>query len=55
MLVLMGEKALYGGTGAVVIGLLAWFAYGRSNVQPREGSTPLTAFFGRDGGSDDEE
>ena len=31
-----------------------WFAYGRSNVQPREGSTPLTAFFGRDGGSDDE-
>ncbi len=46
MLVLMGEKALYGGTGAILIGLVAWFAYGRRNVRPREGSTPLGAFFG---------
>ncbi len=46
MLVLMGEKALYGGTGAVVIGLLAWYAYGRRNVQPREGPTPLASFLG---------
>ena len=56
MLVLMGEKALYGGTGAVLIGLLAWFTYGRRNVQPRESSTPLSAFFGRgDGEADNEE
>ena len=47
LLVLMGEKALYGGTGAVAIGLLAWFAYGRRNVQPRDGPTPLNAFFGQ--------
>jgi hypothetical protein len=46
MLVLMGEKALYGGTGAVVIGLLAWYAYGRRNVQPRESPTPLASFLG---------
>ena len=46
MLVLMGEKALYGGSGAVLIGLLAWYAYGRRNVQPREGLTPLSAFLG---------
>jgi hypothetical protein len=43
----MGEKALYGGTGAILLGLLAWFAYGRRNVQPRDGPTPLSAFFGR--------
>ena len=47
MLVLMGEKALYGGSGAVLIGLLAWYAYGRRNVQPREGSTPMSAFLSR--------
>ena len=46
MLVLMGEKALYGGTGAILIGLVAWFAYGRRNVRPRKGRTPLGAFFG---------
>jgi amino acid transporter len=47
LLILMGEKALYGGTGAILLGLLAWFAYGRRNVQPRDGPTPLSAFFGR--------
>ena len=48
MLVLMGKKALFGGAGAVLIGLIAWYAYGRNNVQPREGSTPLSAFLGQD-------
>ncbi|GIR75838.1 MAG: APC family permease [Candidatus Thermoplasmatota archaeon] len=55
MLVLMGKKALYGGSGAVLLGLVAWFAYGRRNVQPREGSTPLSAFLGRDEPSAEEE
>lgn len=49
MLILMGEKALYGGLGAVAIGVLAWYAYGRRNVKPREGGTPLNAFLNRDG------
>ena len=48
MLVLMGKKALFGGAGAVLIGLIAWYAYGRKNVQPREGPTPLSAFLGKD-------
>ena len=47
LLVLMGEKALYGGSGAIVLGIVAWFAYGRQNVQPRKGSTPLSALLGR--------
>ena len=56
MLVLMGEKALYGGSGAILIGVLAWYAYGRRNVQPRDGPTPLSAFLGRgESASDDEE
>ena len=48
MLVLMGKKALFGGAGAIVLGLIAWYAYGRKNVQPRDGPTPLSTFLGRD-------
>ena len=48
MLVLMGKKALFGGGGAILLGILAWYAYGRKNVKPRDGSTPLNAFLGRD-------
>ena len=58
MLILMGEKALYGGLGAISIGLLAWYTYGRRNVKPREGGTPLNGFLNRDGeqlGSDKQE
>ena len=56
MLVLMGEKALYGGSGAILLGVLAWYAYGRRNVQPRDGPTPFSAFLGRgESASDDEE
>ena len=47
MLVLMGKKALFGGSGAVLLGFIAWYAYGQRNVKPREGSTPLNAFLGR--------
>jgi hypothetical protein len=47
LLILMGDKALYGGTGAILIGLLAWFAYGRRNAKQRDGPTPLSAFLGR--------
>ncbi len=49
MLVLMGKKALFGGGGAVLLGLIAWYAYGQRNVKPREGTTPLNAFLSRDG------
>ena len=45
---MMGEKALFGGGGAIVLGLLAWYAYGRRNVKPREGATPFSVFIGRD-------
>ena len=56
MLVLMGEKALYGGSGAILLGVLAWYAYGRRNVQPRDGPTPLSAFLGTgEAATDDEE
>ena len=49
MLVLMGKKALFGGGGAILLGLIAWYAYGQRNVKPREGTTPLNAFLSRDG------
>ena len=55
MLVLMGEKALFGGGGAIVLGLLAWYAYGRRNVKPREGATPFSVFIGRDSPTSDNE
>ena len=55
MLVLMGEKALYGGSGAILLGVLAWYAYGRRNVQPRDGPTPLSAFLGRGEAATDDE
>ena len=48
MLVLMGKKALFGGGGAILLGLIAWYAYGRRNVKPLEGPTPLNAWLGRD-------
>ena len=49
MLVLMGKKALFGGGGAILLGLIAWYAYGQRNVKHREGTTPLNAFLSRDG------
>lgn len=53
LLVLMGEKALYGGIGAILLGLIAWYAYGRNNVEPRVGTTPMAAFFGRSSETDE--
>jgi len=50
MLILMGKKALYGGSGAILLGLVAWYAYGRRNVKPRVEQTPFSAFLGRDDG-----
>ena len=48
MLVLMGKKALFGGGGAILLGIVAWYAYGEKCQFPREGTTPLNAFLSRD-------
>ena len=39
-----GEKALYGGSGMILLGVLAWHAYGRRNVCTTD---PTQRFLGR--------